>query len=144
MQRQLFVILASAAVFGVTGVSCTSTQTRDASGARVEAFNPPKTEQFLKKADAIKPGTPMSVVERELGSPTQRRLGTVNPRQLQQPDSATGTLADLAPVGTRYAEWVYKRGDSHFHVFFTHGVTGDSPDWQVLTVRSVPKDAVGE
>lgn len=141
MRRQLLVALTG---FAVLGASCTSTQTRDAAGAKVEAFNPPKTEQFVKKVDAIKPGTSMAVVQNELGSPTQRRLGTVEAKSLQQPDAATGTLADLAPVGTRYADWVYKRGDSHYHVFFTHGVTGDSPDWQVLTVRSVPKDAVGE
>ena len=117
---------------------CGPRESRDVAGARVE-INPPKTEKFLEKVNAIKPGTPAALVRDELGDPDELRRGSVDLRP--EPGPAE-TLIDLAPAGTRYEQWVYKRGDSHYHVFFTRGTRGGDVDWEVLTVRSVPRDAV--
>ena len=100
---------------------------------------PPKTEQFLTKVNAVRPGTPRDVVQKELGKPDEVRAGFVELRPEPGPAEA---LIDLAPAGTRYEQWVYKRGDSRYHVFFTRGARGGDVDWEVLAVRSTPKDAV--
>src|SRR5688572_18732152 len=110
---------------------------RDTAGARVEV-NPPKTEKFLEKVNAVKPGTPARIVRRDLGEPDELRRGLVDARP--EPGAAE-QLIDLAPAGTRYEQWVYKRGDSHYHVFFTRGTRGGDVDWEVLAVRSAPRDA---
>ena len=123
----------------VLASACRPTETREVSGARVE-MNPPKTEKFLEKVNGIRPGTPQGIVRKELGDPDEIRAGTVDLRPEPGP---TDALRDVAPTGTRYEQWVYKRGDSHFHVFFTRGTRGDDGvEWEVLTVRSVPRDAV--
>ena len=117
---------------------CGSHESRDVAGARVES-NPPKTENFLVKVNAIQPGTRQDVVRRELGEPDEVRDGVIDAHADRGPGER---LVDAAPVGTRYREWVYKRGDSHYHVFFTRGTRGGTIDWEVLTVRSTPKTAV--
>ena len=126
----LFAALASA--------GCGPRESRDMAGARVEV-NPPKTGKFLEKVNAIKPGTPAATVRDELGTPDERRRGLVEVRAEPGPAEE---LNDFAPVGTRYEQWVYERGDSDFHVFFTRGARGGDVDWEVLTVRSVPRDSV--
>lgn len=121
-------------VFAVLG--CHPTESRDVAGSRTE-LNPPKTKNFLEKVNAIQPGTPRRVVRQELGEPDELRQGNIERRPEPGP---TDKLADSAAVGTRYEQWIYKRGDSHFHVFFTRGTHGGDVDWEVLTIRSVPKE----
>jgi hypothetical protein len=111
---------------------------RDVSGAEVEV-NPPKTENFLEKVNAIPPGTPSATVRKQLGNPDEVRPGFIDARP--EPGAAE-QLSDLAVPGTRYEDWIYKRGDSHYHVFFTRGTRGGDAGWEVLTVRSADKDAV--
>lgn len=135
--RPLVLVLSSACVC-LALAACGPRESRDAAGARVE-LNPPKTERFLEKVNAIAPGTRMAVVREELGQPDELRRGMVERRA--EPGPAE-TLIEQAPAGTRYEQWVYKRGDSHYHVFFTRGTRGGDVDWEVLTVRSMPKDAV--
>jgi hypothetical protein len=117
---------------------CAPQKSRDMAGARVE-MNPPKTEQFVTKVDAIRPGTPMQTVREQLGAPDEFRQGSVNARPEPGPTEA---LTTLAPAGTRYEHWIYKRGDSHYHVFFTRGARGGDVEWEVLAVRSSRKDEV--
>jgi hypothetical protein len=117
---------------------CGSHDSRDVAGARVES-NPPKTENFLVKVNAIQPGTRQDVVRRDLGEPDAIRDGVVETHPYRGPAER---LIDVAPAGTRYHEWIYKRGDSHYHVFFTRGTRGGDADWEVLAVRSTPKNAV--
>lgn len=117
---------------------CRPTESRDVAGARVE-MNPPKTEDFLTRVDAIHPGTALHVVREELGDPDEIRHGLVHARPEPGPAEA---LIDHASAGTRFEQWVYKRGDSHYHVFFTRGARGGDVEWEVLTVRSTPKNAV--
>jgi hypothetical protein len=117
---------------------CGSHESRDVSGARVEV-NPPKTENFVAKVDAIQPGTRMDVVRHNLGTPDEVREGTV---QLHAERGPAEELIKHAPAGTAYREWIYKRGDSHYHVFFTRGTRGGDVDWEVLAVRSMPKTGV--
>jgi hypothetical protein len=117
---------------------CRPHESRDIAGARVEV-NPPKTEEFLTKVNAIQPGTRREVVRKELGDPDEIRQGFIQTRP--EPGPAEN-LMDLAPANTRYEQWVYKRGDSHYHVFFTRGTRGGNVDWEVLVVKSMPKDAV--
>jgi hypothetical protein len=135
--RNVVVVLSGLMLAFAAG--CGSHESRDVSGARVES-NPPKTENFVVKVNAIQPGTRQDVVRRELGEPDSIRDGVVEVHPYRGPAER---LIDVAPAGTRYHDWVYKRGDSHYHVFFTRGprATGDD-DWEVLAVRSTPKNAV--
>jgi hypothetical protein len=126
------------AIFFAAVAGCQPTESRDVSGARVE-MNPPKTENFLEKVNAIRPGTPAATVRKELGDPDELRRGQVELRPEPGPAEA---LVGLAPAGTQYEQWVYKRGDSHFYVFFTRGTRGGDVDWEVLAVRSTPKVTV--
>jgi hypothetical protein len=119
-------------------LGCGPRETRDVAGARAEV-NPPKTEQFLTKVNAVQPGTRPAAVLEALGRPDEQRVGTVDARPEPGP---ADQLLDVADPGTRYEQWVYKRGDSHYHVFFTRGTRGGTAGMEVLTVRSVPKDAV--
>jgi hypothetical protein len=133
-------VIIRAAIAGLllAPAGCGSHESRDVAGARVES-NTPKTENFLVKVNAIQPGTRQDVVRRELGEPDAVREGVID----VHPDRGPGErLIDAAPAGTRYREWVYKRGDSHFHVFFTRGTRGGDVDWETLAVRSMPKTAV--
>lgn len=118
--------------------ACGPRESRDVAGARVEV-NPPKTEEFLTKVNAVNPGTSQAAVREALGEPDQIVRDFVDARPEPGPAEE---LADLAAPGTRYEQWVYKRGDSHYHVFFTRGTRGGDADWEVLTVRSMPKEAV--
>ena len=118
--------------------ACGPRESRDVAGARVEV-NPPKTEDFLEKVNAVQPGTSRAGVREALGEPDERQVGFVDARPEPGPAEE---LMDLAAPGTRYEQWVYKRGDSHYHVFFTRGTRGGNADWEVLTVRSMPKEAV--
>ena len=124
--------------FGSALTGCGPRESRDTAGAKVE-INPPKTDKFLERVNAIKPGTEAAVVRDELGDPDERRVGIV---EVRPEPGAAEDLIDFAPAGTRYQDWVYKRGDSHYHVFFTRGTRGGDVDWEVLTVRSAPRDAV--
>ena len=136
MFARTFVVVLYGLLLALPG--CGSHSSRDVAGARVES-NPPKTESFLVKVNAIQPGTRQDVVRRELGESDEVRDGVVD----VHPDPGPGErLVDAAPAGTRYREWVYKRGDSHYHVFFTRGTKGGTVDWEVLSVVSMPKDAV--
>ncbi|CAA9410500.1 MAG: hypothetical protein AVDCRST_MAG64-2293 [uncultured Phycisphaerae bacterium] len=113
-------------------------ESRDVAGARVEV-NPPNSEAFVKKVNSVQPGTPKAAVVEALGEPDERRVGTVNATPEPGP---TERLAELATPGTQYEQWVYKRGDSHYHVFFTRAPRGSRAGAEVLTVKSMPKDAV--
>ena len=117
---------------------CGPRESRDVSGARVEV-NPPKTENFLEKVNSIEPGTPQPLVQRQLGRPDELRRGFIDPQPEPGP---AADLVDVAPVGTRYEHWVYKRGDSHYHVFFARGTRGGDVGMEVIAVRSTPSDAV--
>ena len=125
-------------VAGCVLTGCGPRTSRDAAGTLVET-NPPKTENFLTKVNAVQPGTPQDAVRQNLGDPDETREGMVYLRA--QPGPAED-LIKLAPAATRYEQWVYKRGDSHYHVFFTRGTKSGAAGWEVLTVRSMPKDAV--
>jgi hypothetical protein len=128
-----FAALVAVALLAAAG--CGPRESRDRAGARVEA-NPPKTEGFLTKVNAIRPGTPMPLVREELGKPDEVRHGRVAVRP--EPGPAEN-LTRVVPAGTPYEHWVYKRGDSHFHVFFARGTRGGDVDWEVVAVRSTPE-----
>jgi len=134
--RLLGLVFTLALVLALDG--CASHESRDVAGASVET-NPPKTENFVAKVDAIQPGTRMAVVRQNLGDPDTTRDGVV---ELHPEHGSAERLIDFAHAGTRYEEWIYKRGDSHYHVFFTRGTRGGDVNWEVLAVRSMPKNAV--
>src|SRR5688572_32730442 len=56
-----------------------SRESRDVAGSRVEV-NPPKTENFLTKVNAVRPGTPQVAVRDELGRPDEIRHGVLSVR----------------------------------------------------------------
>ena len=119
-------------------VGCESQRTRDLDAVHA-TLHPPKTEEFLKTINSIQPGTRRPVVRRSLGYPDEVYKGAITGRGERGPSES---LIDLAPAGTPYEQWLYRRGDSHFHIFFTRGTRGGNPDWEVLTVKSMSADAV--
>ena len=102
--------------------------------------NRPPSEKWLKSVNSIKPGATMDAVRDEIGRPDEKREGEAPVRPYPPIGSPEGVLGTLPPE-TKYEQWIYKRGDSHYHVFFTR--TSDDPvKWEVIAVRSVPESAV--
>ena len=96
------------------------------------------TSNFMKSVNSIRPGTARGVVRDELGEPDEKRDGIV---RVPMPPGPTENLLAVAPAGTQYQHWIYKHGDSHFHVFFTPSVRRPG-GWDVAQVRSTPKTMV--
>jgi hypothetical protein len=90
----------------------------------------------MKTINGIEPGTAMEKVRARLGEPNVTRGGTAPMRPAPPAGSPEGVLVTV-PTGVRYREWIYKRGDSNYHVFFTPTV-GKLGQWEVLAVRSAP------
>jgi len=99
-----------------------------------------RTSDFMKTINSIEPGTDMERVRAKLGSPTETRAGTAPVRPLPPGGSPEGVLVTV-PSGVRYREWIYKHGDSNYHVFFTPTVD-KAGKWEVLAVRSAPASKV--
>jgi hypothetical protein len=94
------------------------------------------TAPFMKTINSIEPGTPMDRVRKKLGEPDEKRGGAGPVRPLPPVGSPEGVLVTV-PEGVRYRQWIYRRGDSRYHVFFTP--TPEKPGtWEVLAVRSAP------
>lgn len=98
------------------------------------------TSDWMKSVNSIKPGTERGRVKDKLGDPDVKRHGETPVRPLPPIGSPEGVLGTLPP-DTRYEHWIYKRGDSHFHVFFARTRT-DPRKWEVIAVRSAPATAV--
>ena len=98
------------------------------------------TSKFMKTVNSIETGTPLERVRKKLGSPDGRREGEAPVRPLPPVGSPEGVLVTL-PRGMKYRQWIYRRGDSHYHVFSVPTV--DKPGgWEVLAVRSAPASKV--
>lgn len=97
------------------------------------------TSDFMKTINSIRPGTPMSVVRDELGKPHDTREGVmaVNP-----PPGPTQVLVGRVPTGAPYRHWIYKGGESHYHVFFAQTTVQSGDRWEVVHVRSTPATEV--
>jgi len=94
--------------------------------------------QFMKSVNAVEPGTSMERVREKLGAPDEKHAGEGPPRPAPPVGSPEGVLVTVPPR-VEYQQWVYRRGDSVYHVFFTP--TLEKPGkWQVLAVRSAPAD----
>src|SRR5687768_14282527 len=110
------------------------------STAGCRSGNRPPSEKWLKSVNSIKPGTKMDAVRHEIGRPDEKREGETPVRPYPPIGSPEGVLGTLPPE-TKYEQWIYRRGDSHYHVFFTR--TSDDPaKWEVIAVRSAAADAV--
>ena len=97
---------------------------------------PVATSQFMKSVNAIEAGTPMEQVREKLGAPDERREGEGPPRPAPPVGSPEGVLVTVPPK-VEYRQWIYRRGDSVYHVFVTP--TLEKPGkWEVLAVRSAP------
>jgi hypothetical protein len=98
------------------------------------------TSNFMKTVNSIETGTPLERVRQKLGSPDVRREGEAPVRPLPPVGSPEGVLVTL-PRGVKYRQWIYRRGDSNYHVFSVPTV--DKPGhWEVLAVRSAPASKV--
>lgn len=96
--------------------------------------------KWMKAVNSVKPGTAMSRVRDRLGHPDSKREGETPVRPYPPIGSPEGVLGTLPP-NTEYEQWIYKRGDSHYHVFFTKTRT-EPRKWEVIAVRSAPTSAV--
>lgn len=94
------------------------------------------TGHFMKSVDSIRPGTPMSAVRESLGAPDETHAGTM---PAVPPPGALESAIGKIPPGARYQDWVYKHGDSRFHVVFGQTIVQSGEKWEVVSVRSVPK-----
>ena len=98
------------------------------------------TSDWMKSVNSIKPGATMDSVRHKIGRPDVKRTGETPIRPYPPIGSPQGVLGTLAP-NTQYEQWIYKRGDSHFHVFFAR-TRLEPRKWEVIAVRSVPATAV--
>ena len=94
------------------------------------------TSNFMKTVNAIETATPREKVKSKLGNPDEKRDGVAPVRPVPPIGSPEAVLVTV-PSGMHYREWIYKRGDSHYHVFFVPTV-GKPGKWEVLAVRSAP------
>ncbi|MDB5294449.1 MAG: hypothetical protein JWO31_432 [Phycisphaerales bacterium] len=96
--------------------------------------NPANTAGFRTKINQLRPGASKAVVLRELGNPDERRLGVAG----AQPTGPQPPVTIAA--GSRYEQWVYRRGDSEYHVFM--GPSADrTGQWEVHAVSANPARA---
>ena len=98
------------------------------------------TSQWMKSVNSIKPGHTPREVRSQLGSPDSKRRGETPIRPYPPAGSPRGVLATLPP-DTEYEQWIYERGDSRYHVFFTKTRT-EPRKWEVIAVRSSPASGV--
>jgi hypothetical protein len=98
------------------------------------------TSAWMKSVNSIKTGTEMSKVKDKLGKPDVKRTGETPVRPYPPAGAPEGVLSTLPP-DTKYEEWIYKRGDSRYHVFFAKTAT-EPRTWQVIAVRSAPASAI--
>src|SRR5690349_171949 len=91
------------------------------------------TGHFMKSVDSIRPGTPMSAVRESLGNPDETHSGAM---PALPPPGGLESAAGLIPPGAKYQDWVYKHGDSRFHVIFGHTVVQSRDKWEVVSVKS--------
>jgi len=98
------------------------------------------TSDWMKSVNSIKPGNTMDAVRHKLGRPDSKRTGETPLRPHPPAGSPQGVLSTL-PSETRYEQWIYKRGDSHYHVFFARTTT-EPRKWEVIAVRSSPATEV--
>lgn len=94
----------------------------------------------MKTVNSIEPGTPLERVRDKLGGPNIKRQGVAPLRPTPPPGAPQGVLVTV-PSGVKYREWIYHRGDSHYHVFFIPTVAKPG-QWEVLGVRSAPASKV--
>jgi len=98
------------------------------------------TSDWMKSINSIKPGTEMSKVKDKLGAPDSKRQGETPIIPSPPVGSPEGVLNTLPP-DTKYEHWIYRRGDSHYHVLFQRTAT-DPHKWEVVAVRSTPSTEV--
>ena len=125
--RRLFVRLALLALVGSGGFGSGGCARRG-------------TGDFMKTINGIETGTDMGKVRKRLGDPDERHAGRGPVRPAPPLGSPEGVLVTV-PSGVKYRQWIYKRGDSHYHVFFTPTVAKPGK-WEVLAVRSAPASKV--
>lgn len=98
------------------------------------------TSDFMKKVNSIETGTAMEKVQGSLGRPDVRREGR-GPLRPVPPMGSPESVLVTVPPDMRYQHWIYQRGDSRYHVFFTPTI-GRPGKWEVLAVRSAPASKV--
>lgn len=100
----------------------------------------PGTSKWMKSLNSIKAGTEMGRVRSALGPPDVKRRGETPVRPYPPTGSPEGVLSTL-PADTKYEQWIYKRGDSRYHVFFQRTAL-EPHKWEVVATRSAPAAAV--
>ena len=90
---------------------------------------------FSRRANQVQAGTPKAEVLKALGKPDEKHSGVAGvPRVGAQPPMKIN-------AGSRYEEWVYRRGESEYHVFMGPS-TVNPGHWEVLSVSGNPRGAV--
>jgi hypothetical protein len=92
------------------------------------------TGDFGTKINQIRPGAPKAVVQRELGKPDERKVGVAG----AQPAGPQPPVTVRA--GSRYEQWIYRRGDTEYHVFMGPSTKGPGV-WEVHAVSANPVKA---
>ena len=89
---------------------------------------------FGTKVNQIRPGASKAVVQRELGKPDEKKLGVAG----AQPTGPQPPVTVRA--GSRYEQWIYRRGDTEYHVFMGPS-TSRAGQWEVHAVSANPRKA---
>ncbi len=96
--------------------------------------NRDSTGDFGTKINQVRPGASKAVVQRELGRPDEKKLGVAG----AQPTGPQPPVTVRA--GSRYEQWIYRRGDTEYHVFMGPSTKGPGV-WEVHAVSANPVKA---
>jgi hypothetical protein len=89
---------------------------------------------FKTKINQIRPGAPKTVVQRELGKPDEKKFGVAGAQPTGPQPPAT------VNAGSRYEQWVYRKGDTEYHVFMGPSLSR-AGQWEVHAVSANPVSA---
>jgi hypothetical protein len=88
---------------------------------------------------AVKPGVVREEVETRLGPPDERQEMTIPEEPFFGPGEG---LSVILEPGAPYEEWVYRRAEMDYYVWFSAPPGDPAGAWEVVLTASYPADAV--
>jgi hypothetical protein len=88
---------------------------------------------------AVKPGVVREEVEAQLGPPDERQEMTIPEEPFFGPGEG---LSVILEPGAPYEEWVYRRAEMDYYVWFSAPPGDPAGAWEVVLTASYPADAV--
>jgi hypothetical protein len=90
---------------------------------------------FAQSFDAVSTGASKDQVRARLGEADNR---VPHVMRGGHPTTTPPELVKALPVNTPYEEWVYRRGQTDYYLYFSSGSNAPREDWKLVTRRTVP------